>query len=134
MAGRYARLRRLAAFASERPPQMPKRSSFSRAYSRHWDRTSHVVQMRFASRVEPPFSGKKASGSVCAQRESVCQASGFSSSPAVLLTGRRRRREPRDRRTSLLGRTERYSVPWPCHHPLPSSLDVDTAVGRLPRQ
>ena len=42
-------------------------------------RTSHDVQIFFASRVEPPFSGKNASGSVCAHSESVCQASGLSS-------------------------------------------------------
>ena len=53
---------------------MPKRSSFCSAYSRHSPRTSHVVQMRFASRVEPPFSGKNASGSVCAHSASVCHA------------------------------------------------------------
>ena len=49
---------------SDSPPQMPKRSSFSRAYSRQSWRTSQVRQTFFASRVEPPFSGKKASGSV----------------------------------------------------------------------
>jgi hypothetical protein len=31
------------------------------------------MQTRFASRVEPPFSGKKASGSVCAQSARSCQ-------------------------------------------------------------
>ena len=42
--------------------------------------TSHDSQMRFASRVEPPFSGKNASGSVCAQSASACHARADSSS------------------------------------------------------
>jgi len=58
---------------SDRPPQIPKRSSFSSAYSRHSTFTSQELQTRFASRVEPPFSGKKASGSVWAQRARSCQ-------------------------------------------------------------
>jgi len=58
---------------SDKPPQIPKRSSFSSAYSRHSTFTSHELQTRFASRVEPPFSGKKASGSVWAQRARSCQ-------------------------------------------------------------
>src|SRR5690606_19443498 len=37
-------------------------------------------QTRFASRVEPPFSGKKASGSVCAHSARSCQPSTVSSS------------------------------------------------------
>src|SRR6516164_813907 len=44
---------------SERPPQMPKRSSCSSAYSRHSVRTSQERHTFFASLVEPPFSGKK---------------------------------------------------------------------------
>src|SRR6185437_14515718 len=51
---------------SDRPPQMPKRSSWASAYSRHRSRTSQPRQIRLASRVEPPFSGKNASGSVWA--------------------------------------------------------------------
>ncbi len=49
---------------SDRPPQMPKRSSLASAYSRHSPRTSQDRHTRFASRVLPPFSGKNASGSV----------------------------------------------------------------------
>lgn len=56
------------------PPQMPNRSSCANAYSRHSDRTSQPVQMRFASRVDPPFSGKKASGSVCAHKPRSCHS------------------------------------------------------------
>ena len=41
---------------------MPKRSSFISAYSRQSLRTSHVRQTFLASRVDPPFSGKNASG------------------------------------------------------------------------
>ena len=55
---------------------MPKRSSFSSANSRHWARTGQPVHTFFASRVEPPFSGKNASGSVSAQSASSRQASG----------------------------------------------------------
>jgi len=58
---------------SDNPPQIPKRSSFSSAYSRQSTFTSHELQTRFASRVEPPFSGKKASGSVWAQSARSCQ-------------------------------------------------------------
>ena len=57
---------------SDKPPQIPKRSSFSSAYSRHSTLTSHELQTRFASRVEPPFSGKNASGSVWAQSARSC--------------------------------------------------------------
>ncbi len=58
---------------SDSPPQMPKRSSCSRAYSRHSPRTSQPVQIFFASRVEPPFSGKNASGSVWEHSARSCQ-------------------------------------------------------------
>lgn len=58
---------------SDKPPQIPKRSSFSSAYSRHSTFTSQELQTRFASRVEPPFSGKKASGSVWAHKARSCQ-------------------------------------------------------------
>jgi hypothetical protein len=37
--------------------------------------TSHDAQIFFASRVEPPFSGKNASGSVWAHNESDCHDS-----------------------------------------------------------
>src|SRR4029453_10004676 len=57
------------------PPQMPKRSSFASAYSRHSPRTSQDKQTFFASRVGPPFSGKNASGSVCAHSARSCQLS-----------------------------------------------------------
>ena len=49
---------------------MPNRSSLVKAYSRHSTRTAHPVQTRLASRVEPPFSGKNASGSVSAHSAS----------------------------------------------------------------
>ena len=52
---------------------MPNRSSFISAYSRHSARTSQPRQTFLASRVEPPFSGKNASGSVCAHRARSCQ-------------------------------------------------------------
>src|SRR4051794_35517500 len=52
---------------------MPKRSSFIKAYSRQSPRTSHVRQTFLASLVEPPFSGKNDSGSVCAQSARSCQ-------------------------------------------------------------
>src|SRR5215469_17259634 len=58
---------------SERPPQMPKRSSCSSAYSRHSVRTSQERHTFLASRVEPPFSGKNASGSVWAHSALSCQ-------------------------------------------------------------
>src|SRR5699024_6806660 len=49
--------------------------SLSRAYSRHSTRTSHVWHTRLASRVEPPFSGKEACGSVWAHKARSCQLS-----------------------------------------------------------
>src|SRR5262249_48127482 len=58
---------------SERPPQIPKRSSCSSAYSRHSVRTSQVRHTFLASLVEPPFSGKNASGSVWAHSALSCQ-------------------------------------------------------------
>ncbi len=39
--------------------------------------------MRFASRVDPPFSGKNASGSVCEHSASVCHARVFSSAASM---------------------------------------------------
>src|SRR4029453_17188950 len=60
---------------SLRPPQMPKRSSLASAYSRHSPRTSHAKHTFLASRVDPPFSGKNASGSVCAHSARSCQLS-----------------------------------------------------------
>src|SRR6476646_1149978 len=57
---------------SESPPQSPKRSSFISADSRHSSRTSHVRQTFLASLVDPPFSGKNASGSVCAHSARSC--------------------------------------------------------------
>src|SRR5215218_7161005 len=52
---------------SERPPQIPNRSSLASAYSRHWVWTVQVWPMRLAARVEPPFSGKKQSASLSRQ-------------------------------------------------------------------
>ena len=68
---------------SDRPPQMPKRSSLARAYSRHSPRTSQDRHTRLASRVLPPFSGKNASGSVWAHRARSCHSMA-SSAPAVV--------------------------------------------------
>src|SRR5581483_466095 len=76
MAWRLSRLRS----RSDSPPQMPKRSSCASAYSRHSARTSQLRQTFFASRVEPPFSGKNASGSVCAHSARSCQPSSSASS------------------------------------------------------
>ena len=44
----------------------------SSAYSRQSSRTSHVRQTFLASLVDPPFSGKNASGSVCAHSARSC--------------------------------------------------------------
>ncbi|CAM5669298.1 hypothetical protein SFUMM280S_00390 [Streptomyces fumanus] len=59
---------------------MPKRSSLARAYSRHSERTSQARQTFLASRVDPPFSGKKDSGSVWAHSARSCQPSSSSAS------------------------------------------------------
>src|ERR1700679_1322512 len=59
---------------------MPKLSSIFSAYSRHSPRTSHPRQTRLASRLEPPFSGKNASGSVCAHSAWSCQPTSSTSS------------------------------------------------------
>src|SRR4051794_20465561 len=71
---------------SDSPPQIPNRSSWPRAYSKQSPRTAQRPHTRLASRVEPPFSGKNASGSVCAQSASSCQGkdSGVSSSSRKL--------------------------------------------------
>ncbi len=47
---------------------MPKRSSFSSAYSRHSLRTSHDPQIFLASRVDPPFSGERLGVGLRAER------------------------------------------------------------------
>src|SRR6478736_2001398 len=78
-----ARFLSLRRSRSDRPPQMPKRSSFISAYSRQSSRTSQVRQTFLASRVDPPFSGKNASGSVCAHRARSCH-------PASSVSGSRR--------------------------------------------
>src|SRR5215831_4899021 len=59
---------------SDSPPQIPNRSSCSSAYSRHSARTSQPRHTFLASLVEPPFSGKNASGSVCAHNARSCQS------------------------------------------------------------
>ena len=71
---------------------MPKRSSFASAYSRHSARTSQPEQMRLASRVEPPFSGKNASGSVWAHSACSCQPGSSAGSPISTATSGSRRR------------------------------------------
>src|SRR4029078_8678449 len=58
---------------SDSPPQIPNRSSFISAYSRQSPRTSQVRQTFLVSLVDPPFSGKNASGSVCAHKARSCQ-------------------------------------------------------------
>ena len=74
---RFRRLRRAAleaaALALGQPAPDTEALVLRRAYSRHSPRTSQPVQIFFASRVDPPFSGKKASGSVCAHRARSCQ-------------------------------------------------------------
>ncbi len=72
---------------SDSPPQMPKRSSLASAYSRHASRTSQPRQIRLASRVEPPFSGKNASGSVCAHSARSCHSLSAASSAGVERVG-----------------------------------------------
>ncbi len=85
---------------------MPKRSSFASAYSRHSARTSQPEQMRLASRVEPPFSGKNASGSVWAHSARSCQ-SGSSAALAHLDRDQRLAQEVhRDRLDRLMRRTD----------------------------
>ena len=74
--GHTAMRRRRRRSRSDSPPQMPKRSSWISAYSRHSARTVHDWHTDLASLVDPPFSGKKASGSVWAHRACCCQASG----------------------------------------------------------
>src|ERR1022692_2753109 len=68
---------------SDSPPQIPNLSSCSSAYSRHSARTSQLRHTRFASLVDPPFSGKNASGSVCAQRARSCQPTSPASSSSM---------------------------------------------------
>src|SRR5687767_8549846 len=63
---------------------MPNRSSFISADSRQSSRTSHVRQTFLASLVDPPFSGKNASGSVCAHSARSCH-------PASSASGSRRK-------------------------------------------
>ena len=81
---RRGRVRRRASSACDarartgRPRCRSARRSPS-AYSRHSSRTSQVRQTFLASRVEPPFSGKNASGSVCAHRARSCQPSSSAS-------------------------------------------------------
>src|SRR5215467_1897857 len=65
---------------SDSPPQIPNRSSCSSAYSRHSAWTSQPRHTFLASLVEPPFSGKNASGSVCAHSARSCQPSSSASS------------------------------------------------------
>src|SRR5690349_5464694 len=74
----YACFLTLRRSRSDRPPQMPNRSSCASAYSRHSERTSQERQTFFASRVDPPFSGKKASGSVWAHNPRSCHMSSSS--------------------------------------------------------
>src|SRR5918998_5445491 len=65
------------------PPQIPNRSSLASAYSRHSPRTSQDRHTFLASRVDPPFSGKNASGSVCAHSARSCQLSAPPSSKSI---------------------------------------------------
>src|SRR4029450_6717750 len=60
---------------SDRPAQIPNRSSLASAYSRHSAWTVQAWQMRLAARVEPPFSGKKQSASL--SRHAACSYQGW---------------------------------------------------------
>lgn len=71
---------------SESPPQTPKRSSLSSAYSRQAERISHRPQMLFASRTELPGSGKKKSAPVWAHSAASCHEG--TGATGALVTGR----------------------------------------------
>ena len=58
---------------SERPPQIPKRSSWPRAYSRHSARTSQPLADPLGLPGRAALLGKNASGSVCAHSARSCQ-------------------------------------------------------------
>ena len=113
-AGHTARRLSLRRSRSDMPPQIPKRSSLARAYSRHSSRTSQVAQTRLASRVEPPFSGKKASGSVWAHRARSCHARGPSSTSSPP--------PKRSDSTSASGSSGCFSGPSPRMFHMPASL------------
>jgi hypothetical protein len=78
---------------SDSPPQMPNFSLLSRAYCRHSWRTTQPRQTSLASRVEPPRSGKKRSGSTPKQFADRCHVgTSLSQRSPVASAGRRRRR------------------------------------------
>src|SRR5580692_6916037 len=99
---------------SDSPPQMPKRSSCSSAYSRHSTRTSQPRQTFLASRVEPPFSGKKASGSVCAHKARSCQPGSVASSTPIP--------NPTDASGTMTSATV-HLLPLRCPCPLPRNTE-----------
>ena len=72
------------------------------------------AQTRLASRVEPPFSGKKASGSVCAHRARSCHARGPSSTSSPP--------PKRSDSTSASGSSGCFSGPSPRMFHMPASL------------
>jgi len=61
---------------SESPPHIPNFSPFWRAYWRQSSRTTQPRQTSFASRVDPPLSGKKRSGSTPKQLAERCHVGG----------------------------------------------------------
>src|SRR6266536_159339 len=67
------------------PPQIPKRSSLARAYSRHSTWTTQVWQILLAARVEPPFSGKKQSASLPRQAARSYQGCGSTRKTVVVV-------------------------------------------------
>ena len=109
---------------SERPPHIPNFSPFWRAYWRQSSRTTQPRQTSFASRVDPPLSGKKRSGSTPKQFAERCHFGGcVSKRSPVASAGRHKTRtmsvtggSPRSwsRRSWSLG--ERCPQPLPPDH------------------
>ena len=76
----------LATLPFREPTPNPEALVVPSAYSRQSARTSQREQMRLASRVDPPFSGKNASGSVCEHKARSCHSGALPSRSAT--TGR----------------------------------------------
>jgi hypothetical protein len=78
---------------SESPPHIPNFSPFWRAYWRQSSRTTQPRQTSLASRVDPPLSGKKRSGSTPKQLAERCHVGGcLSKRSPVASAGRRKTR------------------------------------------
>ncbi|EGG25830.1 hypothetical protein PA08_1787 [Cutibacterium modestum P08] len=105
----HARLRSRRLSISDSPPQIPNLSSFSRAYSKHSWRTSQDSQMRLASRVDPPFSGKNASGSVWAHNALSCHSGSSSPPPASKVKISSMGEAPRDQTRRVPRRCTNYT-------------------------